>query len=183
MRKLVFITLLTLAALCFACRGFAQGVVYAPLMLFTNGAGSISPLEDGQLLEVGQSYEMEAIPDSGYEFSSWQPVNVYILTATIDNLPGIDPPTYQQISINPSPVFQYIAQSVLDFTMQPVNVIFDNPGSTSLTESYGWQANFVPTPEPSSLELTACGITVIVFLRSTFKNNFTTFRREPQKPP
>jgi hypothetical protein len=77
MKKFAFTIMFTLATMCFISQSFAQGVISAPLLLFTNGAGSISPFQGGQLLVVGQNYEMEGVPDSGFGFSSWQPVDVF----------------------------------------------------------------------------------------------------------
>jgi hypothetical protein len=163
MKKCVFITMLTLAAVCFANQIYGQGVAYASLMLFTNGAGSISPIQNGQLLEVGQTYDMEAIPDSGFVFSSWQPVNIFTYTeVTFDPDGETNPPIISSVL---SPVPDYSYQQALEFTMQPVMVILDQPYNT-LTESSGWQANFVPVPEPSSIALIVYGLTMIAFFRS-----------------
>ncbi len=163
MRKSAFIIMFTLATVCFERQSHAQGVIYAPLFLFTSGAGSVSPLQDGQLLEVGQTYDMEAIPDDGYVFSSWQPVNVFNFSQIV-----YDPITLLPASTNmstvPSPVPNFIEQPLLAFTMQPESVIVDTP-SLMTTENSGWQANFVPVPEQSSFALIVCGLTTIAFLR------------------
>ena len=47
------LTLVTFATVCFARQSFAQGTL-EPLFLFPTGDGSITPLQNGQLLEVGQ---------------------------------------------------------------------------------------------------------------------------------
>ena len=172
MRKFVIITMLILATVCSASQSHAQGVLYAPLLLFTNGAGNVSPLQIGQSLEVGQSYEMEAIPDDGYVFSSWQPVNVF--TSTLITFDGNGNPNPPIISNVESLVPDYTEQSALEFIMQPVMAIIDQPNNT-ITESSGWRANFVPVSEPSSFALIVCGITTTMFL------NFTTARRERRK--
>jgi hypothetical protein len=163
MRKFVFVTILTLATVCFAYQSYAQGVLYAPLFLFTNGAGSISPLQDGQLLEVGQTYDMKAIPDDGYVVSSWQPVDVAELAIQIGTDPSTGQPIFQT-SLVAQPQPEFTVESVLEFTMQPESVILDTP-SHMITESSGWQANFVPVPEPSSFALFVCGLATIGFLR------------------
>jgi hypothetical protein len=77
----------------------------------------------------------------------------------------------------PSLVPNYSYQPTLEFTMQPDTVIANNPGLT-VVQSYGWQANFVPVPEPSSIALIACGLTAIFFHRSNTclktKNAYTS---------
>ena len=163
MRKFAFITMVGVAIVCFTRQGNGQGTVsYAPLHLFINGAGGVSPLLDGQMLEVGQSYTMTAIPDSGFAFSSWQPVNVFTFTSyVLDAGGGVS----TNISVNASPVPQYINTPSLSFTMEPVEVLFDNPGVMTLTRDSGWQANFEPVPEPSSLALIMCALTATAFLR------------------
>ncbi len=77
MKKFILVALVTLATVCFAGRSHGQDTL-APLYLYTSGDGNITPLESGQLLDVGQSYDMTAVPDAGYVFSSWQPVNVFV---------------------------------------------------------------------------------------------------------
>ena len=149
--------------LCFAHHGNGQGTMsYAPLHLFINGSGGVSPLLDGELLEVGQSYDMTAIPDSGFAFSSWQPVNVFTFTSYIVDAGG---PVSTNISVVSSPVAQITYTSSLSFAMQPENLIYDNPGVTTITEGSGWQANFEPVPEPPSLALILCGITATLLFR------------------
>lgn len=162
MRKLAFIVI---AMLCCARSTNAQAPVYAPLSLFITGSGEISPFTDGQLLEVGQSYEMTATPDSGYLFSSWQPVNIFTFSEYTSDAQGN--PTAPIISTVLSPTGQYIVQPVLDFTMQPVTEILDVPEVRTVTQSAGWQANFVPTPEPSIFALIVCGLGAICFLPRT----------------
>jgi hypothetical protein len=149
------------ATVCFAHQSFAQDVSDAPLSLFINGAGSVSPLQDGQSLEVGQSYTMTAIPDSGSAFSSWQPVNVFtFIEFTYDSNGDPNPPVVSTVlSLVPG----YTYQPALEFTMQSVMVIYDQPGLRTITQSSGWQVNFVPVPEPSSLALTLYGLTVTIF--------------------
>ena len=163
MSRSVLIAIAAVAIVCFAHQGNAQGIVcYAPLHLFINGLGGVSPLLDGEMLEVGQSYDMTAIPDSGFAFSSWQPVNVFTFTSYIVD-PGGTVST--NISVVSSPVAQFTYTSSLSFTMQPENLIYDNAGVQTITEGSGWQVNFEAVPEPSSLALIMCGLTATAFLR------------------
>jgi hypothetical protein len=178
MKIFTLIALAVFGVLCLPHNGEAQGTL-TPLDLFTVGNGSITPFQNGQLLEVGQNYEMTAIPDPGFDFSSWQPVEVFtytafqldyingnVITNTISNVFDVAAPTYT-------------TQPVLDFTMQAVTNINDNPGISTLTESSGWQANFEAVPEPSIMAMMACGLTVIVLFRrrSTSDRTLTFFPR------
>ncbi len=93
---------------------------------------------------------MEGIPDSGSVFSSWQPVNVFTLFEVVWDASGNQ---YTNTSSVAALIPEYVETSVLTFTVQPGQVLLDNPGVTMLTESRGWQANFVAVPEPSSIAL------------------------------
>ncbi len=162
--------MVTLAAVCFG-PSYAQGVVSAPLLVFTNGSGSVSPLQYGQLLEVGQTYSMQGIPGDGYVFSSWQPVNVFTFTeVTFDGSGEPLPPTTNTVL---SPVWSYTYSSTLDFTMQPVVVIYDYPGVRTITQGFGWQANFEPVPEQSSIALILCGFAAALVFRASHFNKPT----------
>ena len=48
------------------------------------------------------------------------------------------------VAVVGSPVPTYTNQPSLDFVMQPVVVIADNPGVMTITQGSGWQANFEP---------------------------------------
>jgi hypothetical protein len=147
--------------MCFAQQGNGQGTVsYAPLHLFIDGAGEVSPLLDGEMLEVGRSYTMTAIPDTDFSFSSWQPVNVFTFTSFIVDVGG---GVITNMSVIASPVPEYINTPSLSFNMQPEDLIYDNPGVSTMTEGRGWQANFEPVPEPSSLAFTMCGLIATMF--------------------
>ena len=64
MKKFVIHALVMVTVACFAHRSGGQGMQYAPLELFTNGPGRITPLHAGQMLEVWQTYNMVATPDT-----------------------------------------------------------------------------------------------------------------------
>jgi hypothetical protein len=165
MRTLRFITLLALTTLCLPLRGNAQTPSTTPLYLFTTGSGQISPFTNGEPLTVGQTYELQAIPDPGSEFSDWRHVNVFFETQYLVNT--VNNTTNILISEIPSPGPVYSSQPILDFTMQPETVIIDNPGSLTITESQGWQADFVATPEPPTVALIASGLMAFVLLLRT----------------
>jgi hypothetical protein len=118
----------------------AQGT-NEPLSLFINGGGSVSPLTNGEVLEIGQSYNMVATPDTGYVFSSWQSVNVFTFTTYVTDTNGNTSPV---VTMTVSPLPAFTNQPSLHFVMQPVVVIYDNPGVSTITKSSGWQANFDP---------------------------------------
>jgi hypothetical protein len=117
-------------------------VTTAPLQLFINGSGQVYHLHDGQMLEVGQRYLMEAVPDCGFTFTNWNLVNVFTFTDfTLDANGNPNPPV---ISTVLSPVPEFTSDPRLRFTMAPVTVLYDVPGVRTITMTEGWQANFVP---------------------------------------
>jgi hypothetical protein len=117
--------------------------IYSPLFVYTNGPGQIYPVNDGEMLQVGRVYKMKAVPDRGYKFASWQPVNIFILTQTNFNAQGepILPPI---VSIVPAVVPTYTYRPNLRFTMQDVEWISIDGGNPSIMRAFGWQVNFVP---------------------------------------
>jgi hypothetical protein len=117
----------------------ASDASYAPLLLYTNGAGRIIPFEDGQMLQVGRRYFMIAIPDRGCVFANWTPVSVFTTTAIVTNNGVPTVLTNTITSTGPA----YTRCPALIFTMQPVEVIEENSLLT-ISVSEGWQANFVP---------------------------------------
>jgi hypothetical protein len=112
----------------------------APLPLFINGGGSVSPLTNGEWLVVGQTYHLQAAPDPGFIFSGWQRVNVFTTSTFVVETNGN---TNTVISVVASPAPTYTNQLTLDFVMQPVVLIVDT-GLITITQSSGWQANFAP---------------------------------------
>jgi Divergent InlB B-repeat domain len=170
MKKFMFITLVTVAVVCFPHRSYAQGSL-APLFLSIDGGGSITPFQNGQLLEVGRNYTMTAIPDSGFVFSSWQPANVFVSSSGVTNNGTVYTTTNTVIA----PIPSYTETPSLTFTMQPQVEILNN-----LYENSGWMANFVPVPEPPGTTLVACGLTAALMLRrsETTKNATLLFGLE-----
>jgi hypothetical protein len=161
MKNFLLIASLTIvtASLPETCSG--QGTL-APLFLFTSGSGSVTPLQNGQLLEVGQSYEMTAILDSGSVFSSWQPANVFVFTSIVFDAEGN---ATTNTSVVSSLVPNFIQQADLTFIMQAPQVLTQTP-ALMVTENSGWQANFEAIPEPSETMLVACYVTAASFFRS-----------------
>jgi hypothetical protein len=116
-----------------------SGIPLAPLLLFTTGSGQIVPFHDGQMLEVGRRYVMTAVPERGYEFANWNPVNVFTFVERIlDQSGNIETVT----NIVASPVPRFTERRALMFEMQPEEVIYDSPALT-IIQGVGWQANFV----------------------------------------
>jgi hypothetical protein len=140
MKRLHLIALAVVFVAIDLSQAFAQET-NAPLFVFLNSGGSVSPFTNGEFLAVGQSYNMVATPEPGYEFDSWQPVNVFTFTNFVTDSAGNTIPV---VSTTASPMPTYTNQPSLDFIMQPVVVISDNPGVRIITRSTGWQANFSP---------------------------------------
>ncbi len=114
---------------------------FVPLYVSINGSGRIYPNYDGEMLLVGRAYTMEAIPDRGYKFASWQPVD--IITLTFHALDQNGHPT-NITSTAVSAEDQYVINPVLIFRMQRAETV--SAGADTITASHGWQANFVPRP-------------------------------------
>jgi hypothetical protein len=113
----------------------------APLSLTISGQGRVFPFEDGEQLPIGWSFVMTAIPDHGYVFTGWQKVNAFTITQVVLNGEGNPEPPI--ISMNVVPVPGLIRQPTLRFQVQAPMVLFDERGVETITESTGWQANFV----------------------------------------
>ena len=168
MKNFILISLITLTAVGPTRECFSQGTL-APLYLYTTGNGSITPLQNGQSLVVGQTYDMTAVPDAGYVFNSWQPVNVFIFTQITSDAQGNPNPPI--ISTVASPVPEYTYDPDLQFTMQPEMTIFNNPGVETIMQDSGWQANFEAIPEPSAWAL-------LVFVGGAFFLGHTGRKRQ-----
>lgn len=119
-----------------------RNVSYAPLSLSVNGGGTIAPYYDGQMLRVGSRYVMAAIPNRGFTFTHWNLVNIVTIAESTIDVSGATNTTYSTIR-SPSP--ERHTQKLLNFTQQPVDVLFTVPGVRTITRTTGWQANFEPT--------------------------------------
>jgi hypothetical protein len=178
MKNFSVFAMVTLAAVFCMRQGYSQSTL-APLYLFTSGTGSITPLQDGQFLTVGESYDITAIPDSGFMFSSWQPVNVFVFNNYFTDISGN---LVTNSSTVASPFPSYTETSSLTFTMQPVQIVV-NTGVELITENSGWQANFVPVPEPSNAALMASGFTIAVLLQRKRLKTTVLPNNSPEPPP
>jgi hypothetical protein len=111
----------------------------APLVLFINGPGRVLPFHDGQMLQVGPEYRMQAIPERGAVFAGWNQVNVFVFRIT--TIDGSGNPTVVT-STNFSPIPISVESHTLRFTVQPPAIL--ESGFTTITGMQAWQANFVP---------------------------------------
>jgi hypothetical protein len=114
-------------------------VSYAPLLLLTNDDGKVVPLQNGQMLEVGRTYRLAAVPNPGYTFTNWTLVYAYTLTTVFVAGPGV---LATNVTSTLSRVPDYITRRVIKFRMQAPEVIFDSPANT-LTRTVGWEPEFV----------------------------------------
>jgi hypothetical protein len=124
---------------------------FAPLLVFTNGGGRIDvyyPYHAGMILRVGQTCEALAVPDQGYVFTGWNPINVFTLTGYETDGQGNSIPI---ASTNYSAVNVYHLNPLLKFTVEPEELLFESMMTNEnmivtnivLTSDLGWQANFV----------------------------------------
>jgi hypothetical protein len=117
-----------------------SNISYAPLTVLTNGGGVVFFCHAGEMLEVGRRYAMLAVPDPGYEFTNWTRVDVFTISEIHLDESG-NPTTITSTVVSPTP--DVITDPVLIFTMEPQVVILNVPGVRQITETIGWQANFV----------------------------------------
>jgi hypothetical protein len=178
-KRSVLMALFALAIVCFAQPGYSQGTLgtLTPLYIFTNGDGSITPYQSGQMLGVGLIYDMTATPDAGYQFSSWEPVNIFITTQTNYDAEG-DPILPPLQFIDPSVVPTNIYGADLEFTMQDVMEVSPAGSNPNIIEAFGWQANFVPVPEPADVVIVGCGLAVMVAVRCRQRYSQKPWRSE-----
>lgn len=138
------------------------------LPLYINGAGSVSPYTNGELLEVGATYTMKASAGPGFVFSGWHTVNVFTFTSFTIDLQGN---TNTVVTMVPPVGPTYTNQPSLSFVLQPVVGIFDNPGVSTITRSSGWLASF----EPILLDVQLSGPFVVL----TWTNSSCTLQVAP----
>lgn len=144
MKRFTAIILVVLAAACFAHRSGGQGTDYVPLEVFTNGPGRISPLHAGQMLGVWETNRMEAIPEPGFAFYSWESVDVFTQITRVTNGSGVFSTNIQK---SVSSRKQFLTRPELIFIVRPIFVIVHSDELTTVS-AYGWRANFGPVREP-----------------------------------
>lgn len=115
----------------------------APLMLFINGPGRVLPFHDGQMLEVGPEYRMQAIPDRGAVFAGWNVVQVFTDNEVIYDSSNNATTNKSIVTVLQEPISIRTRGPILRFTVQPATLLLDIPGVRTLTQTIGWQANFV----------------------------------------
>src|SRR5262249_9994358 len=82
MKKMIVLLMVMLAAGWLRAHGRTAGS-WAPLLLYTNGTGSIPNYQNGQMLQVGQRYFMGARTYHGFVFTGWQQMKKDIEVKTI----------------------------------------------------------------------------------------------------
>jgi len=115
--------------------------LWTPLLLYTNGSGTISPYQNGQMLQVGHQYVLTACPDSGCQFRKWQMVNVSTEVKTVDYPSGLTVITTNTTVIETGrnysdPRLNLVAE------LPTVQVFNAHPGTLKVTQVRGWRANF-----------------------------------------
>jgi hypothetical protein len=142
MKRILVILALLLAARWLPAQG-TNAASWAPLLLCTNGCGCIFPFQCGQMLQVGQRYYMGATSMRGYQFASWQQVKKAVEVKTVIYPSGVIVIT---TNTTVSLTGKYISRAWISFVVEPARVLLrdDHPGTSVITESQGWQANFAP---------------------------------------
>jgi hypothetical protein len=115
--------------------------LWTPLLLYTNGSGTISPYQNGQMLEVGKRYILTACPNRDCAFRSWQMVNTFIDVKTVNYPSGLTVITTNMTIIGTT---RYYYDARLNFMAESpsVQILDDHPGNSRVTWFIGWRANF-----------------------------------------
>lgn len=140
MKKALVILVVMLAARWLPAQG-TTAASCAPLLVYTNGAGGISPYQCGQMLQTGQVYSISAIPNQGARFHYWRQVNVTVEVKTII-YPSDAIVSSTNTVISPTAIRNREATMKINMQAPSVQVREDNPGTTTTTRSLGWEANF-----------------------------------------
>lgn len=140
MKKALVILVVMLAARWLAAQETSADSC-APLLLYTNGAGSFSPYQCGQMVQTGQVYTVSAIPNHGYHFRVWRQVKVAVAVKTIIYPSSAIVVTTNTV-ITPTSVRNRKATMIINVEAPTVQVTEDDPGTTVTTKSSGWEANF-----------------------------------------
>jgi hypothetical protein len=115
----------------------------APLFLSINGSGTILPFHNGQNLQVGKVYFMQAVPNPRYVFKNWTVLYAYTSTLAFTNqgkLIFITNTTFAS-----GPVLSRACS--IRFEVQPEVTITSTP-TVEILYGTGWQANFVRRDGP-----------------------------------
>jgi Divergent InlB B-repeat domain len=145
MKKALVILAVVLAARWLAAQGTTADSC-APMLLYTNGAGTFSPYYCGQMVQTGQVYTVSAIPNHGYRFRFWRQVKVAIEIKTVI-YPSDAIVSTTNTMTTPTPIRSREATMKFNMGAPTVQVRDDNPGTTTTTKSSGWEANFVRSAE------------------------------------
>lgn len=144
-------------------QGQAQDAL-APLFLNISGDGTVTPYQSGQLLTVGQNYELSETPAAGYVFSGWEQAYFFVFVEYTLDAEGQPLPPITSTVVSPI-MGIYSDQPILDFTLMPEDVLYNVPGVAEITQDSGWQADFVAIPEPSSVLMMVVWLTIFGLFR------------------
>ncbi len=113
-----------------------------PAQTLTNGNGYVFEVRERWRRDPQDEVTVVAVPARGYVFSSWQPVNEFIISQITIGADGqVNPPTVSSV-ISPIPRYSY--DPVLRFVPEPATILFDDPGVQEISQQVSWRANFVP---------------------------------------
>lgn len=115
------------------------GIPFAPVALNISGPGKVLPYHDGDQLHVGLTYAMGAIADHGAVFKGWARATKFTFIEYAADSTGT---IHTNVTVVWSPVPITNTHQRLQFTVEPITVIYDYPRVRTVTQQPGWQANF-----------------------------------------
>lgn len=139
MKRIVLILAVMLAVQRLPAQSGTEGPS-APLLLCTNGCGTISPYNNGQMLEVGHNYTLSACPASGFSFDGWRQVTM-ATTVQVTRYPS----DAWEITTNTYVVRRgriFVHSLYIIVPAVSVSVSSNGPSVTTVTRTEGWEADF-----------------------------------------
>jgi hypothetical protein len=115
------------------------GVAKTALAVFTNGNGTVTPNDNGALLQIGQNYSLTAKPAAGFAFANWSSLQVVSIP------PIIQPMAKPQASSTPVSPIEYPPNYETNLT-----VLTNQPTLTfAMSSGLMLEASFVDIAPPT----------------------------------
>ncbi|MFO1477371.1 MAG: PQQ-dependent sugar dehydrogenase, partial [Verrucomicrobiota bacterium] len=164
-------------------------VVLAPVEIDFVGSGSVTPVHDGALLEIGKSYSVTAKPGKGYAFDHWsgatnssRPGLKFVMASNLvftahfrdvqaPSLVILSPRVNQSVSTAPfTGVARASDNTAVDSTWLALNGLSYFPGSS--LDGTNWTADFLPNSGANVLQGWAVDAAGNVSRTNTVKFNY-----------